>query len=93
VEVRYFGLVEGATGRGLGPALLGRGVERGWSLADRHGLPPVARVWVHTCSLDGPAALATYQARGFVVVAKETSEEDRPAEPLGAWTSSTGLPR
>jgi hypothetical protein len=29
-------------------------------------------VWVHTCTLDHPAALGNYQARGMVVYKTET---------------------
>ena len=43
---------------GVGEVLaVGAGV-RGFALGDR--------VWVHTCTLDGPHALANYQARGLV---------------------------
>lgn len=57
-EIAYFGIVPAAHGLGLGKHLLSVGVAR--AFAD--GAP---RVWVHTCSLDGPHALANYQARGF----------------------------
>jgi hypothetical protein len=30
------------------------------------------RVWVHTCSLDHPSALANYQARGMRLYRHET---------------------
>jgi GNAT superfamily N-acetyltransferase len=58
VELAYFGLLPSFIGRGLGPELLHAAVTRAWELATR-------RVWVHTCSLDHPRALANYQARGF----------------------------
>jgi ribosomal protein S18 acetylase RimI-like enzyme len=58
-EVAYFGLSPAFHGRGLGKALLAYGVERAFDDAPE-------RVWVHTCTLDGPYALANYQARGFV---------------------------
>ena len=90
VEVRYFGLVREAIGRGLGGLLLEHGAHAAWSLAGRHDIPPVERVWVHTCTLDGPAALANYQARGFVVCGTETTEEQVPPEPLGPWRSTGG---
>jgi hypothetical protein len=68
VEISYFGLLPYAIGRGLGGYLLTVGTSRAWDLAERWpGLPPTSRVWVHTCSLDGPAALPNYQARGFRV--------------------------
>jgi GNAT superfamily N-acetyltransferase len=91
VEIRYFGLTEAAIGRGLGGALLAYGVDQAWSLPQRHEVEEVVRVWVHTCTLDGPAALANYQRRGFEIVGEVTAEEERPADALGAWTSTTGL--
>lgn len=90
VEIRYFGLVESAIGRGLGRALLERGIEAAWTLPVRHNLAPVQRVWLHTCSLDGPAALDNYRARGFVVYDEQVTDEDVPEEPLGAWVSTGG---
>ena len=60
VEIAYFGLVPEYIGRGLGPALLGWALERAWSYAPR-------RVWLHTCSLDHPKALAVYRRAGFEV--------------------------
>lgn len=58
VELVYFGLLPSFIGRGLGPELLDAAVQRAWKIATR-------RVWVHTCTLDHPRALANYQARGF----------------------------
>ena len=90
VEVVYFGLLPHAIGRGLGRALLAYAIEAGWALPQRHSLPAACRVWLHTCDLDGPHALANYRARGFQVVARTTAEEVRPDEPLGAWASMGG---
>ena len=36
------------------------------TLASHRPSPRGARLWVHTCSLDGPAALHTYRRLGFV---------------------------
>lgn len=58
VEIAYFGLLPAFHGRGLGGALLEHALRRGFELG--------ARVWVHTCSLDGAHALANYRARGLV---------------------------
>ncbi len=58
VEVAYFGILPGFTGVGLGGSLLTAGVRGAW----RRGAD---RVWLHTCSLDAPHALANYEARGF----------------------------
>lgn len=90
VEIRYFGLVEQAIGRGLGSRMLEHAITSAWSLATRSDLPPVVRVWVHTCSLDGPAALANYQARGLTICTVEESEVDVADEPLGSWASTGG---
>src|SRR5262245_13359760 len=65
VEIVYFGLVPEAIGRGLGKLLLTRAVQEGWRLHPN-------RVWLHTCTLDGPAALPNYLARGFTPFKKET---------------------
>jgi GNAT superfamily N-acetyltransferase len=78
VEVAYFGLLPRFTGQGLGGYLLSVGVERAWEQDAR-------RVWVHTCSLDGPTALANYQARGFRVYDQRTHWQDLPASPTGPW--------
>lgn len=59
VEIAYFGLVPGWAGRGLGGWLLTHALTEAWAL------PGTQRVWVHTCELDSPAALANYRARGM----------------------------
>jgi GNAT superfamily N-acetyltransferase len=58
VELAYFGLLPPFLGQGIGGLLLTAAIERAWDMEAR-------RVWVHTCSLDHPAALRNYQARGF----------------------------
>jgi ribosomal protein S18 acetylase RimI-like enzyme len=60
VEIVYFGLLAQYTGRGLGGALLTAAVERAWAAG-------AARVWLHTCTFDHPAAIPNYLARGFTV--------------------------
>ncbi|MDQ3103983.1 MAG: GNAT family N-acetyltransferase [Actinomycetota bacterium] len=76
VEIAYFGLAPGHTGRGWGAHLLTAVTEHAWNIGARWpDLSPVTRVWVHTCTLDGPHALANYRARGFV--AYRTTEEER----------------
>ena len=59
VEVAYFGLLPEFIGRGLGGWLLERALRTAMSI------PGASRVWVHTCTLDGPTALANYRARGM----------------------------
>jgi GNAT superfamily N-acetyltransferase len=58
VEIAYFGLLREFHGRGLGKHLLTVAVTEAWSLGAR-------RVWLHTCTLDDPAALPNYLRRGF----------------------------
>ena len=59
VEIAYLGLLPGFAGAGRGGWLLTRALEEAWAL------PGTRRVWVHTCDLDSPAALANYRARGM----------------------------
>lgn len=80
VEIAYLGLLPGFAGRGLGGYLLTQAVDRAWSLA-----PEVTRVWLHTCTLDHPAALANYLARGFSVFKEEMVTMDLPEAPPGPW--------
>ena len=58
VEIAYFGLLPGFLGRGLGKRLLTCATEQAWS-------DGANRVWLHTCTLDDPAALPNYLKRGF----------------------------
>ena len=60
VEIAYFGLLPQFFGRGLGGPLLTRAVQCAWAMG-------AERVWVHTCTLDHPFALANYQARGLQI--------------------------
>ena len=64
VELVYFGLVREAQGAGLGRALLTHAAREAWAMGAR-------RIWLHTCTLDGPTALPNYLARGFRVTAEE----------------------
>jgi len=59
VEIAYFGITVAAMGQGIGGWLLTETLQHAWRL------PDTTRVWVHTCSLDAPAALANYEARGM----------------------------
>jgi GNAT superfamily N-acetyltransferase len=60
VELAYFGLLPAFIGRGYGGSFLHEVTRRAWALGAR-------RVWLHTCSLDHPAARRNYEARGFRV--------------------------
>lgn len=87
VEIAYFGLLPGFTGRGLGGHLLSDGIRNAWARGGEWalGTGPAQRVWVHTCSLDGPYALANYQARGMRVISETTRPEVLPKSPPGSW--------
>jgi GNAT superfamily N-acetyltransferase len=58
VELVYFGLVPSFIGKGFGGTMLTAAVEEAWRLG-------ATSVWLHTCTLDHPNALANYKARGF----------------------------
>jgi len=58
-EIAYFGLLPEFIGRGLGKHLLTCATEEAFATG-------ATRVWLHTCSLDDPAALPNYQKRGFL---------------------------
>ena len=75
-EVAYFGLFSHFHGRGLGKHLLSVGVARAFE-------DGAQRVWVHTCTLDGPHALANYRARGFVPFREETSSHQSSSSRAG----------
>ncbi len=83
IEVAYFGLLPSFIGQGLGGHLLTAAIERAWQRGAR-------RVWLHTCSLDHPQALANYQARGLRVYRTETHEQEEPERPVGAWPGAHG---
>ncbi|KJY43154.1 acetyltransferase [Streptomyces sp. NRRL B-1568] len=85
VEIAYFGLLEAFRGRRIGGFLLSFGTARAWDLAERWPeREQTKRVWVHTCSKDGPHALGNYERRGFKIFDVKTEEEpDTPAQ--GPW--------
>ncbi len=78
VEIAYFGLLPQYIGKGFGGRLLHRAAERGWERG-------ATRVWVHTCSLDHPSALASYQRRGFKVFKEERALKELPDKSPGPW--------
>jgi GNAT superfamily N-acetyltransferase len=57
-EIAYFGLLPEFLGRGLGKHLLTCAAEQAW-------IDGAGRVWLHTCTLDDPAAMPNYLNRGF----------------------------
>ena len=78
VELVYFGLLPRFIGQGLGAHVLTSAIVRAWNMG-------ASRVWVHTCTLDHPSALANYYARGFRMYREETHTQALPEHPPGPW--------
>jgi GNAT superfamily N-acetyltransferase len=72
VEVAYFGLLPEFVGRGWGGHLLTLAAREAWTLGPE-------RVWLHTCTLDHPAALPNYVKRGFRPVREESYTAEVPS--------------
>ena len=70
-ELAFFGVTAKLIGSGAGSWLMNRALELMWSR-------PVARVWVHTCTLDHPSALAFYQRSGFRAFRRQVEIADDP---------------
>ncbi len=62
-ELSYVGLVPELAGNGHGDWLMAEALARAWTRG-------ITRVWVHTCTLDHPAALGFYRRHGFVAIAR-----------------------
>jgi len=58
-EIAFLGFVPELAGKGHGDWLMTQTLTMGWR-------KDVARMWVHTCTLDHPAALGCYRRHGFV---------------------------
>lgn len=91
VEIVYFGLMREFIGAGLGGALLNDAVRAAWSFGGTFldggeaARGSTVRVWLHTCTLDHPRALANYQARGFRLFDVVETEEEVPDGPMDPW--------
>jgi ribosomal protein S18 acetylase RimI-like enzyme len=86
-EIAYFGLLPEFTHRGLGKLMLTAAVERAWEQG-------ASRVWLHTCTLDDPAALPNYIKRGFEPYKEESysveiEERELATLPKGRPRSAT----
>jgi len=64
IELVQFGLMPEFIGQGLGKWFLQWTVHKAWSYRPR-------RFWLHTCTLDHPAALPLYRKAGFVQFKEE----------------------
>ena len=65
IELVQFGLLPDFIGQGLGKWFLQWTIDKAWSCEPK-------RFWLHTCTLDHPAALPNYQKAGFVLFRQET---------------------
>ncbi len=62
-EIAFFGLIPGATGKGLGKWLMRKALQMAWA-------PGISRVWLHSCTTDDPRAVPFYMTQGFVPFAR-----------------------
>ena len=70
-ELAFLGLVPDAIGSGLGRELAAEGIRRAFAR-------PIARLWLHTCTLDHPAALRFYMKAGFTPYRRAVEIADDP---------------
>lgn len=70
-ELLYFGLSGELVGKGVGRWLMNRALEIAWS-------HPIRRMWVHTCTLDHPGAVAFYIRSGFRPFKRQIEFTDDP---------------
>jgi GNAT superfamily N-acetyltransferase len=87
IEIAYLGLLPEYIGRGLGRYIVNWVVDAAWDHEPD-------RIWIHTCNLDHPAALPTYQKAGFTPFQQETAPVPNPRllptfAPLKVVESST----
>jgi len=69
-ELVQFGLLPDYIGHGLGTWFLQWTIDHVWSSNPK-------RFWLHTCTLDHPAALHTYQKAGFVLFKEAAIRQER----------------
>lgn len=70
-ELAFLGLVPGTIGKGAGRFLISEAIRRAFS-------HPIRRFFVHTCSLDHPAALSFYMRAGFKPYRRAIEVSDDP---------------
>jgi GNAT superfamily N-acetyltransferase len=70
-ELAFFGLDESVVGKGGGRWLMNRALAIAWQR-------PIARFWVHTCTLDHQGAPEFYQRSGFRVFKRGIEVDDDP---------------
>ena len=67
IEIKNFGLIPAAQGRGLGSSLLAVALYREWQSNPR-------RIWLHTDTWDHPSARKVYERAGFKIYAVREEE-------------------
>jgi GNAT superfamily N-acetyltransferase len=72
IEMVQFGLTREFIGEGLGRYFLQWAIDKAWSYQPR-------RFWLHTCSLDHPAALPNYLKAGFRQYNEQREKKEVPA--------------
>jgi GNAT superfamily N-acetyltransferase len=82
IEIASFGLIPAFIGRGIGTRLLDFVLRRAWEQSP-------ARVWVHTCSLDSPAALRTYRGRGLEIYDERIEQVVLPSRRPEPWPGAS----
>jgi GNAT superfamily N-acetyltransferase len=70
-EISLFGVAAPLVHTGAGRWLMNHAIEIAWSR-------PIVRLWLHTCTLDHPNALAFYQRSGFRIFKREVEIYDDP---------------
>jgi GNAT superfamily N-acetyltransferase len=70
-ELAFFGLVPDVVGSGLGRMLMDEAIRRAFA-------KPTKRLWLHTCTLDHPAALPFYLRSGFTPYSRMVEIHDDP---------------
>jgi GNAT superfamily N-acetyltransferase len=89
IELAFFGLTAPLVGKGAGRWLMAQAIELAWRRVPR-------RFWVHTCTLDHPAALPFYVRSGFKAYKRAIEVADDPRllgmlpESAAAWLPLIG---
>lgn len=70
-EIVFFGITPRLIGGGAGRWLMNRALDLAWE-------KPIARLWLHTCTLDHPRALDFYIRSGFIPYRRAVEIADDP---------------
>jgi GNAT superfamily N-acetyltransferase len=73
IELVQFGLMRDFIGQGLGKFFLQWAIDKAWSYSPR-------RFWLHTCTLDHPAALPNYLKSGFNLYKEAMIQREVPVQ-------------